>query len=88
MTVHLHDESSGLMYNTTANITTLSDGRRRLVARFSGVPEDKHYQATSKVYYDQFIQHSIPTETSECQYSTVDINNNCTTIQTHLTFCM
>ena len=68
VTVHLHDESSGLMYNTTANITTLSDGRMRLVALFNDVPEDKHYQATSKVHYDQFIQHSIPTETSEYQY--------------------
>ena len=65
VTVHLHDESSGLMYNTTANITILSDGRRRLVAYFNDIPEDKHYQATVKVHYDQFIQHSIPTETSE-----------------------
>ena len=65
MTVHLHDENSGLMYDTNAIITTLSDGRRRLVAHFNDVAEDKHYRATSKVYYDQFIQHSIPTETSE-----------------------
>ena len=53
------------MYNTTATITTLSDGRRRLVAHFNNVPEDKHYQATVRVHYDQFIQHSIPTKTSE-----------------------
>ena len=64
VTVHLLDESSGLMYNTNANITTLSDGIR-LVAYFNDVPDDKHYQATSKVHYHQFIQHSIPTETSE-----------------------
>ena len=68
VTVHLHDENSGLMYDTTANITTLSDGRMKLVAHFNDVPEDKHYQATSKVHYDQFIQHSSPTETSEYEY--------------------
>ena len=53
------------MYNTTATITTLSDGRTRLVAHFNNVPEDKHYRATVRVHYDQFIQHSIPAETSE-----------------------
>ena len=66
--MHLHEQSSGLNYDTTAMIT--SDGRRRLsfVADFANLPDDKHYQATSKVHYDQFIQHSIPTETSEYQY--------------------
>ena len=63
--MHLYEESSGANYDTTAMIT--SDGRRRLpfVADFDNLPDDKYYQATSKVHYDQFIQHSIPAETSE-----------------------
>ena len=56
--MHFHDETTGVAYNTTANITALSDGRRRLVTYFSYLPENRHYQATSMVHYDQITLHS------------------------------
>ena len=90
VTVHLLDENSGVNYDATViNIIPLSGGRRRLLAYFSDVPEDSHYQATVKVHYHQIIQHSFPTETSEY---IVDIilskNNEWDTLQIHLTSCM
>ena len=54
------------MYNTTANITPLPDGRRRLVAHFPNIPEDTQYHATSKVHYtERSTQHSNQVNTSE-----------------------
>ena len=65
VTVHFHDETTGVAHNTTANITTLSDGRRRLVAYFSNLPENRQYQATSRVHYNQITLHSNKVQTSE-----------------------
>ena len=56
------------MHNTTANITALPDGRRRLVAHFPNIPEDTLYYATSKVHYtEQRTQRSNQVNTSEYQ---------------------
>ena len=63
--MHFHDETTSVAHNTTANITTLSDGRRRLVAYFSYLPENRIYQATSSVHYDQITLHSNKVRTSE-----------------------
>ena len=70
VTMHLHEESSGMNYNYTNVTVTLSDDRRRflLIAVFDNLPDDKYYRATIKVLYDQFIQHSLPVETSEYYY--------------------
>ena len=68
VTVHLHDESSGEIYSTTANITPLPDGRRRLVAHFPNIPEDTQYRAISEVHYTErstCTQHSNQVNTSE-----------------------
>ena len=65
--MHLHDENSGKMYNTTANITSLPD--RRLVAHFHNIPEDTYYHASSKVHYTQrSTQHSNEVNTSEYRH--------------------
>ena len=63
--MHFHDETTGVAHNMTANITTLSDGRRRLVAYFSHLPENRIYQATSRVHYNQITLHSNKVQTSE-----------------------
>ena len=57
------------MHNTTANVTTMHDGRRRLEAHFPNIPEDTRYHATSKVHYtERSTQHSNQVNTSEYQY--------------------
>ena len=63
--MHFYDETTGAAHNTTANITTLSNGRRRLVAYFSNLPENRQYQATSKVHYNQITLYSNQVNTSE-----------------------
>lgn len=65
VTMHLQDETSDVNYDTTANITMLSDGRRRLVAYFFKLPENRQYQATSRVHYNQITLHSNKVQTSE-----------------------
>ena len=65
VTIHFQDETSGVAHNTTANITTLSDGRRRLVAYFSYLPENRQYQATCRVHYNQITLRSNKFHTSE-----------------------
>ena len=65
VTMHLQDETSDVNYDTTANITTLSDGRRRLVAYFFNLPENRQYQATSRVHYNQITLYSNKVQTSE-----------------------
>ena len=63
--MHFNDETSGAAHNTTASITTLSDGRRRLVAYFSKLRENRQFQATSRVHYNQTTLHSNKVKTSK-----------------------
>ena len=65
VTMHFNDETTGVAHNTTANITTLSDGRRKVIAYFSNLPENRQYQATSRVHYNQTTLHSNKVKTSE-----------------------